>query len=146
MRAVRRSFLLGRPFRSIWAVGSGFSSGGVRSRYNACASGAGPRRVPIAAIWITRMRRACAKVSVSPAVTVTDALEIRDPFRRTWPPVTCLVASERVLKNRACHNHLSTRPLSGASATDQPLSFSPISAAAKGLSGSIFFSFLGGRA
>jgi hypothetical protein len=63
----------------------------------------------MATIRITRMARACAKVRTSPGPTLAAGLVARVPFTRTPPPLTIRAASERVLKNRACHSHRSSR-------------------------------------
>ena len=41
--------------------------------------------------------------------TVRAGLETGDPFILSFPDLTSLAAKPRVLKNRACHSHLSIR-------------------------------------
>src|SRR6056297_999918 len=92
----------------------------------------------------TRTASPCTKVSTSSGATACAGFDTRLPLTRTCPPDTCFDASERVLKNRACHSHLSRRMRDAPPTKDQPLVLSPIRAAAKGLSGSMrsFFSGL----
>jgi hypothetical protein len=112
---VRRSFLVGRPFPSYLGDGGTNSfgaGGGVKSSYSVCASGAGPRRTPQAITRTVLTSLAWVKIKTSPAPTATDGLATLLEFSRTFPPPTTLVASERVLKKRAYHSHLSRRIVS----------------------------------
>ena len=101
----------------------------------------------------TRIRVPCGKVSTSPVVMSRPGRLTGVPFTRTWPLVMRSAAIARVLKNRACQSHLSSRNRCAAAgwtlpegpAKPQTLPFSARSAA-KGLSGSIGFSARGGRA
>lgn len=89
-----------------------------------------------------RTRFAWTKVSTLPGLTLRPGFDTLVPSTRTPSVEMVRAASVRVLKNRACQSHLSSRSLSADKG--QPLSLSPISAAAKGLSGSIR-SFFSGR-
>jgi|GEM_PF-6797779 len=108
----RRHLPVGRPFPSnlgLCGIFSRIGGGSERSVYNVCASGAGPRRIPIAATSIKRIQSPVANVNTSPICTWCDGLVIRVPFTRTLPSRTNFVARLRDLKNRACQSHLSMR-------------------------------------
>lgn len=118
------------------ALGAGAGSRSVKS---ACASPAGPRRVPIASTRIARTRAPCAKLSVSPGVTVCAALVQCRPLIRSRPDWAISPARPRVLKKRACQSHLSTRRRGGGLSL-KAHGFFNLARIAKGLSGSIGFS------
>jgi hypothetical protein len=84
----------------------------------------------------TRTRSPCTTVRTSPAPTAAEGFFTIRAFTRTFPAPTISAASVRVLKNRACHSHLSMRRVGRASRI-QSFVRKPMSAAAKGLSGSI---------
>ena len=111
----RLCFFDGRPLPSKRGLDGARTGSGDKSSYRACASGAGPRRVPHAAMRTTLMSRSLGKVSTCPGATVRAGLLTGVPSTRTFPALTTPAARLRDLKKRACHSHLSNRIVSGAS-------------------------------
>ncbi len=79
------------------------------SVYNCWASVAEPLRDPSASIRTTSIRFPRTSVSTSPAPTKRPGLQILLAFTRTNPSDTARAQLLRVLKNRACQSHLSSR-------------------------------------
>jgi len=119
--ATARSRLVGRPCSialagstrsrlcSCWARRALMLS--AVSSYKAWATGAGPRWLLSPLTTIVRAICACSTVTVSPTRSSRAGLTLLAPTW-TWPLLTSSVASERVLKKRAAHSHLSIRTLS----------------------------------
>ena len=70
-------------------------------------------RVPTNGQEYRDLREGCAPpvdlANTSPAFTLAEARVCLTPLTRTFPAAANLVAKVRVLKNRACQSHLSTR-------------------------------------
>ena len=117
----RRCFLVGRPLplgRKAVFSSVVLGRGGSWSIYRACASGAGPRRLPRATTSMVRIWSFKLKTKISPTRNCALARVCLVALMRKFPLPTNRVASVRVLKNRACHSHLSARI--GAEAAGRP--------------------------
>ncbi len=84
---------------------SGF--GGERSLYRSCAALNGPRLSARSTISIILMSRSRVIVSTLPGFICRLALLILSLSTLTFPDAICFCARLLVLKNRACHSHLS---------------------------------------
>ncbi len=119
----RRSFLVGRAAAGMKAAGSSASRSrcAVRaarlsavSSYSVCAIAALPR------CGTTRRTVTMCTNAPSRTRTVSPGFSsllrfARSPFTSIFPPSIAAAASERVLKNRAAHSHLSRRMLKRSS-------------------------------
>jgi len=85
------------------------------SSYNWIASFAGPRQGVMSRTTTVHSYEPRRMVNRS-SMRNSRAGFVRAPLRCTFPPIMAFAARDRVLKNRAVHNHLSSRILSSSSA------------------------------